>query len=188
MIIFKEDEIDKINIKYYSLVAITLTICFIVDNLFIVYQPVPFKIIIKLIDWRVITIFYYNEKGTITTEVIKPDIKSDLSKYRNYKINSLHIHGPIGNMNVNSINYKLNQDDNIIISSGRFNIEKNNKNELVIDVISRSVKFKDQIIPMTIWSSLSSTQKTAIIAGIFLLISSIIASITAIYVKIQKGT
>jgi hypothetical protein len=189
MIIFKESEIGKIYFKSYALVAITLTmfLSLIIYLLFI--NQFPSKTIIKLTDWRVITMWHNNETRTIISDVIKPDTtKSDLSKYKNYKITSLHIHGPIGNMNVNSTNYKLNQDDNIIISSARLNIEKNNKKELVIDVISRSVNVKDQIIPMTLWSSLSSNQKTTIIAGIFLVISSIIASITAIYVKFQKDT
>lgn len=183
MTIFKEAEIDKINIKYYSLIAITLSVCLsLIIYLFFINQ-FPSKIFIKLIDWRIITVSSYNEKEIITYEVIKPDIKSDLSKYRSHKIIFLHIHGPIGNMNVNSINYELNQNDSIIISLARLNIDQNKKNELVIDAISRSVNFKGQKIPMTIWSSVSLNQKTTIIAGIFLLISSIIASITAIFVK-----
>jgi hypothetical protein len=173
MTIFKKDEISKINIQYYTFFA-TTTICLsLIIYIFFINQ-FPSKTIIRLIDWRGITIFCYNEKGTITTEVITSDIKSDLSKYRNFKINSLHIHKAIGNMNINSIDYKLTKDDNIIISEGRLNVKNNNKNELIIDVISRSVNFKDQIIPMTLWSSLSTTQKTTIIAGIFLMISSII--------------
>jgi hypothetical protein len=188
MMIFKKDDISKINIQFYTLFATTLTICLsLIIYLFFINQ-FPSKMIFKLIDWRTITVFSYNEKGTITTEGISKDIKSDLLKYHNYKISSLHIHKAIGNMNVNSIDYNITKNDNIIISEGRLNVDKNNKNELIIDVISRSVKFKDQIIPMTLWSSLSTTQKTTIIAGIFLIISSIIASITAIYVKIQKGT
>jgi hypothetical protein len=91
-------------------------------------------------------------------------------------------------MNVNLINYKLNQDDNIIIYSALLNIEYDNKKELVVDVISKSVRFKDQMMPMTLWSSLSTNQKTTIIAGIFLIISSIIGSITAIYFKFKRDT
>ncbi len=188
IVIFKEKEIDKTNIKSNALVAITLTMFLsMIIYLFFINQ-FPSKTIIKVTDWRIVEIFYYNEKGKITTEIIKPDIKSDLSKYRNYKIYEFHIHGPIGNMEVNSLNYNLKQNDNIIIKMGRLNIEKNKINELVIDIISRSVSLKDQIIPMTMWSSLSSSQQNTIIAGIFGIIIAIIGLIRAIYVKFQTNT
>ncbi len=165
---------DKIDIRNYCITAIVLIVVLLsVIYLFFINQ-FPSKVDIALTEWRIVEIFPDNKN---IQDIIKPDRLTDFSEYHNFKINALHVHNPKGTMAINGIKHELNPDDNIIISARRVNIDKNKKNELVIHVESRSIKYNDQIITMTSWSSLASGYKTTIIAGIFAIIASIIATI-----------
>jgi hypothetical protein len=55
MVIFKEKKMGKINIKSYTSVAITITMFLSLIIYLMFINQFPSKIIIKLIDWRIIT-------------------------------------------------------------------------------------------------------------------------------------
>ncbi len=184
MVLFKLQQSDRINITNFSITTIVLTIVLLLIVYLFFINQFPNNVLIKLTDWKVISINYTNEKGMSSYETIKPSIQTDLSKYRDYKLVFIAITGPVGDMHVNSQNYELNSYDTIIISTTEANIDRDIKNELIIDTTSRSISFyNNKMISMTLWSSLSSSQQTTIIAGLFILVAALVTVVTAIILK-----
>ncbi len=183
--IFKQEKRDKLQIEYYFIVSIVFSLVLLLLFYLFFLNQLPSNITIKLTDWKVITL--HSTDRILKYDNFSPGKMIDLPKYQ--KEGDIYLVGPLGNMQINSVNYNLDPADIIlIIQASRIHIDKNKKDQLVIDTISRMINIKNRVIPLTIWSTVSAGQKTTIIAGIFLIASTIIGSIANIYIKIKKGT
>ena len=183
IIIIKQDKKDKLQIEYYFIVSIVCTLALsLLVYLFFINQ-FSCNITIKLTDWKGITL--RTTKHGLKYETIVPGMKIDLPKYE--REGMVYIVNPVGSMQIDSVDYPVESPDIISINQAtRISINKSPRTDLIISAVSRSIIFKNRLLPTTIWSTVSPGQKTTIIAGIFLIFASIIGSLTTIYVKIKK--
>lgn len=180
--IFKKEKKGRLQIEYYFIVSIVFTLVLSTLVYLFFLTQLPSNVTIKLTDWKAISL-RTTENG-LNYEVIKPKDTTILPRYQGE--GSVFLTGPVGSMQINSVNYGLDPDDTIlIIQASSINIDNNIEGKLVINAVSRVIILQNKALPLTMWSTVSPSQKTVIIAGMFTIISALIIAATSVYIKFK---